>query len=250
MMRTLVFLLAIFVISACSNNPSSSEEKDSKDPDKKEAEEKSQEKAPDKDLPLDVSPEQVATDVQAVWEQYRQAVLTNDGDLASQVVDRATVEYYDEMLDWAKNYNRKDLMELNALDWSVVLIIRHLSSKEELSGMKTGEELHRWIGSAGVYGDPSQLPQIGKISVEGRKAKAEMIANGQLYPDSYIHFNFEDDKWKVNIPGIMEIAKKPIDQALAQDGALELFITGVKSQLLELSGREAGEEIWLPLSDR
>lgn len=182
--------------------------------------------------------------VRAVFEKYRSDLLNDRGSEAVKSVDSRTIQYYSDLLELTKTADSSKIETLSIMDKMSVLIMRLKIPKEEILSFK-GEDLfiysvnHGMVGKGGVSRN-----NIGKITVDGNFASAQLMAKGI---SSEIHFEFykENGSWKLDLTSIFPLTTLIFDKLILDSGKSE------NEFLLPLveaaSGKKVTPETWLPL---
>lgn len=181
--------------------------------------------------------------VRSVFEAYKTAIVSGQGDKALSVIDQNTVDYYNDMLTQALTADRQTLQQTTLTDQMSVLFLRHKIPAQDLRGMD-GSELFVYSVDNKMIG--SNLGQIGmgEAQVNGNEATAPLIVNGQEVP-AYMKFYKEDGDWKIDITSIMSLAEKGLEMMMKQSGQTR---NNFIDQLMTLSiGVENVDELWEPV---
>lgn len=187
------------------------------------------------------SDKQDVEDIQKTFTGYKTAILQKNGTDAIKYVDKTTIDYYAKMLDFAININSKELQELSLLDKLMVLSLRHRATFNDLNSFN-GETLLIWAINSGMIGEESvKNTTLGKIEIEGYKAKGQFINNGQITP-FYYKFVKPGESWKIDLTSIFAISERGLNQlARQQNMTHQEFIF----YILEIgTGKEVNPNIW------
>ena len=189
-----------------------------------------------KDQPTD------AQAIQAVFAQYKEALLQGDGAKAADIVSARTIAFYDGIVTHTLNTPREKLVGLDFISKFMVLRIRHEFTKAEISEM-TGRKLLEtgvnkgWISKASV----ANIEQLVEIKVDASEASAAMAA----FPGvPAFHFLKESGQWKLDLVGSFALANAAMKQEITNAGLTEeQFII---QALRMVSSREVDERIFSP----
>ena len=194
-------------------------------------------------LALSAYAQSATEQVSSVFETYKTAIVSGQGDKALSVVDQHTVDYYNDMLTLALTANRQTLQQTTLTDQMSVLFLRHKIPAQDLRGMN-GSELFVYSVDNKMIG--SNLGQIGmgEARISGNEATAPLVVNGQEVP-AYLKFYKQDGSWKIDITSIMSLAEKGLEMMMKQSGqSRNDFI----DQLMTLSiGVENVDKLWEPV---
>ena len=183
--------------------------------------------------------EQVA--VKASFDRYKQAILNDRGEEASECVDSRTIKYYDQMLDLVKNADSAKVNSSSIIDKIMVFSIRHRATRDEILSFD-GKSLFVYAIKKGMVSKNSvSNVTISEAMVDGDFAKAQLISQGQAVP-IYFHFYREGGNWRINLTSLFPMTNGLFKKMVTDSGQEEneyLF------SLLEiLTGKRPSEEIW------
>jgi hypothetical protein len=173
------------------------------------------------------SADQAASDVQAAWDEFKSASLSNKGRAAANRVTSATHDYYAEIRDLALTATREQVQRMSIAKQVTVLGMRVRIDPEQLKNM-SGRDLfihavdHGWIGKTSATDEG-----ITGIVVTGDHARAEATNAGEPV-GVYLHFIKEDGAWRLDMMQLMKVANAAFDAMQAQSGLNEEeFVTRV-----------------------
>jgi len=172
--------------------------------------------------------------VDAVFEEYRQALLLRDGNAANQTVNQATFEYYDRVMASALTAGPADLDALPLSEALAVLSMR-AALGQELLDVADGQELFSIGVARGLVGDNIDSLQIDRIEVNGDEAL------GYVQGVASIRFEVQDGEWRIDLPFLTSLLDENeanvLDSLGATDrGALyDLVTLGIGRSFAELS---------------
>ncbi|MCP5004767.1 MAG: hypothetical protein GY941_12630 [Planctomycetes bacterium] len=191
-------------------------------------------------------PQQVTGDngVRVAFNNYKNAILNQDGIKAAKYVSTSTIEYYGKIMKFALTGKRDEVRTLSTIDKMMVILLRHRIEAKELSKM-TPEKLfvhsvdNGWIGKDSVINS-----DIGEITESSNNATAVSINYGKKTPLKY-QFVKENDQWKLDWTAVMPISDKSFKQAIETSNLDEdEYIIKI---LESISGKKLSEDIWQPL---
>ncbi|MEL6143105.1 MAG: hypothetical protein AAFU67_16000, partial [Bacteroidota bacterium] len=174
---------------------------------------------------------------------YKNAILNDEGEEAANYVDSRTMAYYVDILEKTRTADSIAVESLGIMDKMMVFFVRH-RTEEDLLKKFDGRQLFVHAVEEGMVGKESVVNNdIGKITIDGDFAKAQVLSQGRRMPMWY-HFHKEDGQWKLDLTSLFPAAEYSFHQSLKnmeQDENEFLFL------LLQLTtGEEPGPEIWLP----
>ena len=183
--------------------------------------------------------------VRTTFENYKSAILNENGAEAVNYLDSRTIAYYTEIVSLVKTADSIAVEGLSFQDKFIVLTIRHRATREEILEFD-GKSLIVFAVNKGMIGKNSVMNcSIGEVNVNRGFANGEFLSNGQKTPFLY-EFNKEDNQWKIDLTAIFSLADLVFKQVIAKSGMTEnefLF-----SMLESLSGTKPGPEVWLPVN--
>jgi lambda repressor-like predicted transcriptional regulator len=157
--------------------------------------------------------------IRHVFQAYRSAVLSNDGEAAWSVVDSDTQSYYAGIVQDALLLQRADLKNLDFLSRLMVLRMRLEFKKSELQKLD-GKSMFimaiekSWISRSSVQ----KVDKLGKIKLDGKQATAS-IAEAPQVPIFF--FAREDKEWKMALSKSFEQANTTMRAMAKKNGLSE-----------------------------
>lgn len=182
-----------------------------------------------------------AAAVRQVFDNYKAAILNDEGENALQYIDSRTEKYYAGILDAVKNGDSATLSSLSLIDRITIFSIRHRASRQEIIGM-TGNELFVYAIRKGMVGKGGVARNsIGDVTINGDFATGQVVVSGTQTPLAF-HFYKEEGKWKMDLTSIFPITNQAFKKMVEESGEPENeYLFG----LLEmLTGKKPGPEIW------
>lgn len=182
--------------------------------------------------------------VKKCFKKYKNAILEDRGDEAADVVSKATIDYYQKMLDIALTADSATVDQLGITDKMTVLTVRHKVPKSTIAELD-GRGFFIYAISAGMVGKNSVInATIGEVKVNENFATGQLLVNGQESP-MYFHFYHEGD-WKLDLTSLFHITNTALNQMVQESGMSQnefLF------QILQsLTGRYPNSTIWQPMN--
>lgn len=180
--------------------------------------------------------------VKEAFQQYKAAVLSQDGVAAAQQLSSNSIGYYDELLSQVLHSTEEEVKALSSGDMVQVLALRYFFSKEELMSYD-GRQLYETM-IAKKFTEDRQLAKttLGKIAVKGDKAKGQMVVNGEASP-IFFDFKKEQEAWKLDLTTTVIMTTKFVEQ---QARAAQLSVPEYLEETMQLAAEEK-EKIWQPL---
>lgn len=183
----------------------------------------------------------VEKQVRAAFDNYKSAILNDQGEEAIKHVDSRTIQYYSDILEKTKHADADEVNALSILDKIMVFSIRHRTTKAQILSFD-GSSLFVYAIASGMVGKNSVANiSIGDINIDNNFAKGQLISNGTSTP-MYFHFYKEEGQWKIDLTSIFAVSTMAFQQVINESGEEE---NAYLFSLLEmLSGKKPGEEIW------
>ena len=173
--------------------------------------------APEPDAePPAASAEQTSEDVNAAFEDYRDALVALDGAAAAEHVTPSTIEYYGELLDLGLTATADDLLGPISLSDGLGVLSMRGRFGDELLAVDDGAQLFRMGVDAGLVGSDIATTQIQSFEIEGNEAF------GSQFGVEIMRFEFIDGNWLFDIPfttAVLDDDEQLFVEALAGQGA-------------------------------
>ncbi|HUR57302.1 MAG TPA: hypothetical protein VM029_06310 [Opitutaceae bacterium] len=182
-------------------------------------------------------------DVQAAFDGYKSAILSQDGARAAELVSERTLAEYQRYVDWARDADRETLQSLSLINRFQVIILRHRIPPEELRKLEGRTAFiyavdHDWIGKNAVI-----RTSLGEIDASEGRATATVLIGGRKAPNRF-QFIREKQQWRFDLLPLMQDSSVAF-QALAKQRGIaedELIFNLVET----VSGKKVPEGIWNP----
>ena len=182
--------------------------------------------------------------VQSVFSAYRSAILSDDGETAAALVNRATLEYYDETRRMAL-FADAGAVEEQSLVTQIQILTYRLRYPREILESLSPKQLMAYAVDQGWVGKSSVLKlQPGSVLAEGDVALMHIVVDGKEL-DLGFRLEREAGAWHLNLLETLQIANASFQMAAKQQGVSEkdLLLVMMESVL----GRKIGDEAWQPL---
>jgi hypothetical protein len=182
--------------------------------------------------------------VRQVFEKYKQAVLSDNGEAAASLLSQGTIDYYGDMQQLAvcaspqevRNQSMVNRMQVLLLRWRVPPDVLPQMSELELVTYAVNQG---WIGKSGVV-----TVDIGDVTVSDSVALAQVLKNDQ---PSRIKFQFlkESGAWKLDLQPLLQVSNLAFKELaiLAEIEENEFIFRLLES----VEGRQPTEQIWQPV---
>lgn len=186
--------------------------------------------------------DRASTAIKSVFNAYKTAVLSQDGEVAVTYLSSNSVDYYDMLIQNIVEADKATIQQLSSGAMLQVLAYRHLFLKEELLSFD-GKTLFQGMVERQLFGNEELATlSVGQVAVKGNKAKGQMVVNGQ---DSPIFFDFQKETtgWKIDVTTTVVITTKNVEEEAKK---ANLPVHAYLEALMQLSPLEK-ETIWEPL---
>ena len=178
------------------------------------------------------------------FEAYKNAILTDQGEVASSFVDSRTMNYYSTILKKIKIADSLEVDSMGIIDKLTLLTMRRTVPSSELLDFD-GKDLFIYAIDNGMVGKNNIVnAKLGNVTRNGDFAKAEFIVNGQKTP-FFFHFYKEDNQWKIDITHLFSLGTVSLKKMIEDSGKTENdFILII---LEALTGKKTSSSIWEPI---
>ena len=179
--------------------------------------------------------------VQDVFDQYKSAIIAEDGKKAIEYMDIRTLEYYKKLLHHVLSADSLTLESLSLMEKFSVLSIRHMATKKEILAFTDKSFIDFTVKNGMMGKNTLEGYTLGKITVKDKFAKAQILEEGKKSNKVY-HFYSDGTNWKIDITSLFPIEEKETEDFIKQTGKPENeFLLG----MLELMTQKApNPSIW------
>ena len=150
--------------------------------------------------------------IRQAFDDYREAVLSNDGEKILDMVDFNTILWYRNVLEDALTINRADLSNRDFMPKFTILSLRHQYTTAELETL-TAEGLLLTAIEEGQFNEGTlESLEIHEVTIQGVDASLAFTDS----PDLSIFFlKKEHDGWKVALWKIIAVSGPTLQQIIA-----------------------------------
>jgi hypothetical protein len=182
--------------------------------------------------------------IQKAFDNYKSAVLNNNGEEAVRYINNKTLEYYGYILDKVKTANKSEVNKLSIFYKITILSIRHRIPKEEILSFDNRKLFIYLINHEMVGKSSFAENSIAQIIITGNFALAKILAGDKLSPYS-LQFQNENGQWKIDLTSLSPLVSVEIEKKMKESGYNEnKFIFSI---LTNLTGRKPDKKIWKPI---
>lgn len=155
--------------------------------------------------------------VRKSFENYKSAILNDQGESAVTCVDSRTIKYYNDISELVKTADSTKIETLSILDKLMVLMIRLKATKEEMLNFD-GKSLLMYAIKGGMVGKNGVMDkEIGDVEIETNFAKGQLISNGKKTP-IYFHFYKENEQWRIDLTSIFPMTSVGFKKLVEDSG--------------------------------
>lgn len=182
--------------------------------------------------------------VRKTYEEYKAALLSDNGERASNLVDSRTIKYYDDMLGLVKTGDSATVDALPVLDKIMVFVIRHRVAREDILRFDGKAVFAEAVKKGMIDKSSAANNAIGEIVVTGDFAMAQILVDGKVIPSEF-YFYKENKQWKINLTSIFTVSSIAIKKIVEDSGQSENEF--IFTLLEYASQKRPGPEIWKPV---
>lgn len=189
--------------------------------------------------------------IQQVFDDYKEALANNNGEKAVECLDNRTIGYFNEVLDCALMCDSASLDTLSYYKGMMVMLSRHVISKEELLGFKDGKTfLSKLIDYGLSKGTDKKERSVTGIVVTGNTAVVKTEGDS-VYLEYYFikespTFIVDKPEWKLHLLPNLRLVEGFTDSMASEK---EIFYK--KAHWIDIceeySGRPVSDSIWHPI---
>lgn len=194
------------------------------------------------------SVEEAAKAIALSFEQYKAAILSQNGEQAVRYLDQRTINHYYKLRLLVLTFDKDMLQKQPVLDQISVLLTRAKFSKVELDQAVNGKAMLMLAIDKGMIGENSvKSISVGATGVEEDKKTGYVqvkYANGSISPLKIIA-RLEENQWKIDLTSMFPGAESAIRKKIEKSGlTTEKFISDLVSKTL---GKPMSEDLWVAI---
>ncbi len=180
--------------------------------------------------------------VRQSFDDYKSAIMNDQGELAIKYLDENTIGYYDRISKLTRVANREEILQLPFMDKIIILSIRMKATPEEIKSFN-GERLLVFAIKNGMVGKDSVANNsIGDVVIEDNAVKGEILVKEKK---TKIFMSFNQDEvgnWKIDLTSLFEVSSATFEKILAESSEDEETI--ILSMLEVTFGEKPKSSIW------
>jgi len=184
--------------------------------------------------------------VEVAFLAYKSALQQRSGAVASELMSKASHDYYRQVADEALTADRRRLMDMPVSDRMTVLMFRHGLTVDQLR-RASGEALAATAVDRGWFGETGAAAvDLTNFRITGDEATANVLGKSGEMSEVTMKFLREDSAWHIDLLHSLEQGRKAMKLGLAVSGMSEDELIHIA--LEKATGRKPGPEIWSPPS--
>lgn len=184
--------------------------------------------------------------VKKCFQEYKEAVLSEDANTALALISSKTTDYYREIIKLALHADKDVLDRRSLTDKITVMRIRMSMTEADLKGMDGKKFFLYGIKEGLVDKKGMQNVDMGEVDVEGKMAKGAFVINGQTAP-YYFKFDKENNQWKFDLTALFEITNQGLASVIEQTGITENEFLMEALSAIAIEGEVVGDNLWQPM---
>lgn len=187
-------------------------------------------------------------EVQSRYKDYKTAILASNGKDAIQNIDQSSIDYYEDILNWALNSPKEEVQKLDPVNQFMILSVRKRIPKEKVKKMKGRDLLIYTIDNEWTNKSTVAATELGEIKkVDDLTTRAGMTVKQQS-TETFIEFTRENKKteWKINLLSLSENVNDQLTR-MASDRS-EPVSNLIFDMIKQITNSEVNADIWQPIN--
>ncbi len=184
--------------------------------------------------------------VKQCFQNYKEAILNEEGSKAVEFLSERTIKYYDKILNLSLHADSTKLVSMGLMDRFMIFALRHRTSPQDLRSFD-GKRTLIYAIEKGMIGKNSVARNtIGDVDIEGDNAEGQALVNKMPTPVIFSFYK-EANNWKLDLTSIFEATEKGFTKLIEnQDKEENEFLL----YILELStAKKPSNDIWHAIGD-
>ncbi len=196
------------------------------------------------DLTTPVSKEPEIDKINLCYNEFRGALIRGDGLTCSNLVNDATIKYYQSILDLVLTADSSKLVLSSLLDKFNVLAIRQSVDWNRLRAMNGNDLLSHAIEN-GMIGKNFDKLNLGDVQlIDKIQARAELVVDNKKI-GKHINFDNENGQWKIDLINMLNDNEANLKKMISKFGVSDH--EGLLILFEKTFGNKPSKEIWLPV---
>jgi len=176
-------------------------------------------------------------DIIKVHKEYKDAVISQDSEMIIKTQSKAYPEMIEKNRKLALTASKEELLKKNMFEIMTALKFRAIMNKKELEEFDIAQLSDVFAKSDANMAEVLQKQTLGEIELNGEKATAALIMDGNAIPGINLNFIEENGEWVIDVQASMDIALEAMGD---QDYTAEQYVQMMKFQLKD----KATDALW------
>lgn len=177
--------------------------------------------------------------IRTTFEAYKAAVDAKNGEKVTALLDKETLEYYQELLQHTREADSSLLVTLPLSERLTILRLRHRLPADSLWQFERDDLVHYWIEQGLDNQNMAEVPALANIKVEGDWAEGEVPAEGQVRAVQF-YFNRQGEEWKISLLNLFSMSNQILQNAFeGSDLSEKVFLTTLLERMMGEAPKEA-----------
>ncbi|MEM9820985.1 MAG: hypothetical protein AAF985_07925 [Bacteroidota bacterium] len=144
--------------------------------------------------------------IQECYLKYKEGILQGNGIAVMAQVSQKSLDYYSEMLRYAKGADSTAIADSGLTEKFTILQTRQRIESDVLVKM-SDESYFIYVVEQGMIGKASvENVEIGDINIEGSSAKGDILIEGRKQEQFKFQFIKQEEGWKIDLLNLMVIS--------------------------------------------
>jgi len=163
---------------------------------------------------VDVPTAEEEAGVRRVFEDYKSAILNQQGDKAANLVSESTLTFFEEVRAAALTAPEQEVRQKRIVQKMMILNLRMRSTAEELHKLDA-KGLFSFCVREGMIGSDVRTFDADRAVVQGNEARLGVIAGEKVVPPEMgFRVARERGAWKLDVMSIVGTDDEPLKRAL------------------------------------
>lgn len=181
--------------------------------------------------------------IKGCYNHYQQGLLGGDGDKVMSLITDASVNYYKDILRYAKGADSLAIDQSALAEKFMILMTRQKIDDADLVKM-TNKAFFRYVVKEGMIGRKSvEGVEMSDVIVNGNKASGTMIIDGKAQQHKF-KFVKENGIWKLDLIDLTALATQGLSATIAESKLSEN--EHISQLLMVLTYKALKKNIWQP----
>lgn len=181
--------------------------------------------------------------VVAAFDDYKSALIAQDGEAAAGIAADPTLDYYDEMRALALTATRREVKRLRLGDQLFALGLRHFLPPARLQKMDGFKVFEYSVDEGMISENAVSKMEATDADVSGDRALLSIEIGGKPAPFTFV-FVREDGSWKIDMTELLKASDAGFQSLADQSGKSDdAFLMQL---LTSMSGTRPSKDIWKP----